>query len=120
MIRPIKFAMALGVIAIAAATPAAAQFGRFQNDDRGNVEGKRASCEVYARLTQVQADANRQYRCDYRGPQWSRELDPHFRWCRFVKRSTLIEELRNRAADLQRCFDKLGDFDDDTWDRGRR
>ena len=28
------------------------------NDRRGDVEGKRASCEVYARIAQVQADAN--------------------------------------------------------------
>ena len=42
---------------------------RFDRDDRrGEVEGKRASCEVYARIAQVQADANRRFRCGFRGP----------------------------------------------------
>ena len=29
-----------------------------KGDRRGDVEGKRANCEVYARIAQVQADAN--------------------------------------------------------------
>jgi hypothetical protein len=29
----------------------------------------------------------------------------------------VAEEQRNKAEDLQRCFDKLGDFDDDRWGR---
>jgi len=37
---------------------------RFGHDDRrGDVEGKRASCEVYARIAQVQADASDRFRC---------------------------------------------------------
>ena len=91
---------------------------RFDRDDRrGEVEGKRASCEVYARIAQVQADANRRFRCGFRGPGWVSDLQPHFRWCRFVPRRRIAEEQRNRAEELQRCFDRLGDFDDDRWSR---
>ena len=39
-------------------------------------------------------------------------------WCRYVPRRKIAEEQRSRADELQRCFDKLGDFDED--DRGRR
>jgi len=91
------------------------RFGR--DDRRGDVEGKRASCEVYARIAVVQAVANRKYRCGYRGPEWRDEPEPHFRWCRYVPRRRIAEEQRNRSKDLQHCFDRLGDFDDD--DRGR-
>lgn len=90
-----------------------------RNDRRGDVEGKRASCEVYARIAVVQADANRRFRCGYRGPAWNEDPRPHFHWCRFVPRRRIAEEQRNRAQDLQRCFDRLGDFDDDLWDRRR-
>ena len=91
---------------------------RFDRDDRrGDVEGKRANCEVYARIAQVQADANKRFRCDFRGPGWVADAQPHFRWCRFVPRRKVAEEQRNRAEELQRCFDKLGDFDDDRWSR---
>jgi hypothetical protein len=86
---------------------------RFGHDDkRGEVEGKRANCEVYARIAQVQADANNRYRCGYTGPRWSRDTEPHFRWCRFAPRRQLAEEQRGREDDLQACFNKLGDFDD--------
>jgi hypothetical protein len=81
------------------------------------VEGKRASCEVYARIAVVQADANKRFRCGLRGPAWSNDPGPHFQWCRFVPRRKIAEEQRSRADDLQRCFDKLGDFDDDRWGR---
>ncbi len=80
-------------------------------------EAKRAACETYARIAVVQAQANRDYRCDFRGPQWIADRDPHFNWCRYVRRSTLVEELRNRAQSLQQCFNKLGDFDDDRYER---
>jgi hypothetical protein len=93
------------------------KFGR--DDRRGDVEGKRASCEVYARVAQVQADANKRFRCGLRGPAWESDLKPHFQWCRFVPRQRIAEEQRNRSQDLQRCFDKLGDFDEDDR-RGRR
>jgi hypothetical protein len=92
------------------------RFGR--DDRRGDVEGKRASCEVYARIAVVQADANARFRCGLRGPAWVSDPAPHFRWCRFVPRGRIAQEQRSRADELQRCFDRLGDFDDD--DRGRR
>jgi hypothetical protein len=89
------------------------KFGR--DDRRGDVEGKRASCEVYARIAVVQADAAKRFRCGLRGPAWNDDPGPHFQWCRFVPRRRIAEEQRNRADELQRCFDKLGDFDDDRW-----
>jgi len=81
------------------------------NDRRGEVEGKRASCEVYARIAQVQADANNRFRCGYRGPRWDSDLRPHFQWCRWAPRRALAEEQRGRAEQLQDCFNRLGDFD---------
>ena len=92
------------------------KFGR--DDRRGDVEGKRASCEVYARIAVVQAEANSRFRCGLRGPAWVADVKPHFQWCRYVPRRKIAEEQRSRADELQRCFDRLGDFDDD--DRGRR
>src|SRR6185312_1688320 len=50
------------------------KFGR--DDRRGDVEGKRASCEVYARIAQVQADANARFRCGLRGPAWVSDPAP--------------------------------------------
>ncbi len=91
------------------------RFGR--DDRRGEVEGKRASCEVYARIAVVQADANARFRCGLRGPAWVSDPAPHFRWCRFVPRQRIAEEQRGRAMELQRCFDRLGDFDDNRWAR---
>lgn len=88
-----------------------------RGDRRGDVEGKRANCEVYARIAQVQADANMRFRCGFRGPGWVSDPQPHFRWCRYVPRRRVAEEQRSRSEDLQRCFDKLGDFDDDRWSR---
>ena len=91
---------------------------RFDRDDRrGDVEGKRASCEVYARIAVVQAVANKKYRCRYRGPAWRDDPAPHFRWCRHVPRRRIAEEQRARSKDLQACFDGLGDFDDTRWSR---
>jgi hypothetical protein len=93
---------------------------RYDGDERGNVEGKRAACETYARVALVQAEANRKYRCGYTGPRWETEVEPHFRWCRHVRRESLGMEARERAGELQRCFDRLGDFDDEAWEhRGR-
>ena len=88
-----------------------------RGDRRGDVEGKRANCEVYARIAQVQAEANRRFRCGLRGPAWESDPQPHFRWCRYVPRRKVAEEQRTRSEELQRCFDKLGDFDDDRWSR---
>lgn len=92
---------------------------QFEPDDRGNVEGKRASCEVYARVAQVQIDANREYHCGLGGVAWDPNVEAHFRWCRYARRETVAEATRARFADLQRCFDRLGDFDDDSLDRPR-
>lgn len=91
------------------------RFGR--DDRRGDVEGKRASCEVYARIAVVQAQANQRFRCGLRGPAWANDPGPHFQWCRYVPRRRIAEEQHNRSEDLQRCFDRLGDFDDYRWGR---
>ena len=82
------------------------------NDRRGDVEGKRASCEVYARIAQVQADANDRFRCGFRGPRWDRDIKPHFMWCRWAPRRAVADEQRGRSEQLQDCFNRLGDFDD--------
>ena len=110
----IREAIVLASFATLAATlPALAQNFRFeQRDPRANVEGKRASCEVYARIALVQTDANRRFRCGYGGPRWTSDGWAHFRWCRFVSRTSIREEQRARAQDLQVCFDRLGDFDE--------
>jgi hypothetical protein len=109
-------------IVIMATFPAFAQSFQFQfgkgqfrferNDPNANVEGKRASCEVYARIAAVQTQANLQFRCGYVGPRWTTEPWPHFRWCRWAPRSDVFTEFRERAQALQGCFDQLGDFDE--------
>jgi len=107
--------VAVGVVA-GCATLADAQEFRFrfeQGDRRGEAEGKRANCEVYARIAVVQAEANSKFRCGYTDPRWGLDLGSHFRWCRFARRDVLLESQRSRAIDLQRCFEKLGDFDED-------
>ena len=107
----LAFAAAL---CVSASFPALSQgFGfRFDGDERGNVEGKRASCEVYAKVSEVQLEANRKFNCGYKGPRWDHDLEQHFRWCRHVKRDAVVTEMRERSADLQRCFNHLGDFDE--------
>jgi hypothetical protein len=92
---------------------------RYEGDERGNIEGKRASCEVYAKIAQVQADANRKYNCGYEGRRWEHSLEPHFHWCRHVSRDSVVAEVRERAGDLQRCFNRLGDFDEEDADYRR-
>ena len=101
-------------LCVAASLPALSQgFGfRFEGDARGNVEGKRAACEVYAKISEVQLEANRKYNCGYNGPRWDHDIEQHFRWCRHVRREAVNTEVRERAGELQRCFDRLGDFDD--------
>jgi hypothetical protein len=91
------------------------RFGR--DDDRRDVEGKRATCEVYARIAVIQADANERFRCGFQGPAWVSDPAPHFQWCRYVPRHRVAEEQSDRSKELQRCFDRLGDFDDDRWAR---
>jgi hypothetical protein len=113
-------AVAVG-LCVTASLPALSQgyesqrphFGfRYEGDERGNIEGKRASCEVYAKIAQVQADANSKYNCGYEGRRWEHSLEPHFHWCRHVSRDSVVTEVQERAGDLQRCFNRLGDFDE--------
>jgi hypothetical protein len=85
---------------------------------RAEREGRRANCDTYAKIAVVQADANRKYNCGYRGGEWEREERPHFRWCMRARRSFLEDELRFRTGELQKCFNKLGDDDEDSDDRG--
>lgn len=113
--------IALGLLATSA-LPALAQSVQFQfgtgqyryerEDPRANVEGKRASCEVYARIAEVQTQANLQFQCGYQGLRWATEPQPHFRWCRWAPRPEVFSEFRERAQALQQCFDNLGDFDE--------
>jgi hypothetical protein len=91
------------------------RFGR--DDPRRDVEGKRATCDTYARIAVIQAQANQRFRCGLQGPGWNDDPRRHFEWCRWVPRHRVAEEQRNRSEDLQRCFDGLGDFDDDRWAR---
>jgi hypothetical protein len=86
---------------------------RFDREDERANEGKRASCEVYAQISVVQAEANRRYNCGYSGERWDVSARTHFHWCRYVRRETIAHEFRDRAIDLQRCFDRMGDFDDE-------
>ncbi len=91
------------------------KFGR--DDPRRDVEGKRATCDTYARIAVIQAQANQRFRCGLQGPGWNDDPARHFQWCRWVPRQRVAEEQRHRSEDLQRCFDRLGDFDDDRWGR---
>ena len=86
-------------------------------DPRRDVEGKRASCDTYARIAVIQAQANQRFRCGLQGPAWNDDPAAHFQWCRYVPRHRIAEEQHNRSEELQRCFDRLGDFDDDRWSR---
>ena len=55
-----------------------------------------------------------------KGPAWVADPQPPFRLCRYVPRRKVAEEQRNRSEELQRYFDKLGDFDDDGGPRDDR
>jgi hypothetical protein len=89
-----------------------------RSDRRAERTGKRASCETYASIAVVQAEANKKYDCGYRGGEWIAEERPHMRWCMRSRRDYLLDEIRFRVAELQKCFEKLGDYDDDGNDRG--
>ena len=93
---------------------------RYEREDERASEGKRASCEVYAQISVVQAEANRRYNCGFGGERWDTDARTHFHWCRFVRRETIGREFRDRAIDLQGCFDRMGDFDDDRWQHWER
>ena len=88
--------------------------------DRGNREGKRASCDTYSSIATVQTEANDKYRCGNRGPEWSNNKRGHFEWCMTNKREFTLDEMRFRAQELQKCFNNLGDYDDDNYDRSYR
>ncbi len=85
---------------------------RFDREDRRGNEGKRASCTYYAQIAVVQAETNRRFNCGYVGPAWNSDARAHFQWCRFVRRETTGNANRERAIELQRCFDRMGDFDE--------
>ncbi len=85
-----------------------------------DAEGKRANCDTYAKIAVVQAEANDKYNCHLRGPEWNTNTRAHYEWCMFSKRDFLMDSLRWRAQELQKCFNNLGDYDDDRWDRGYR
>lgn len=97
-----------------------AQLEECRDERRGRRAGRRANCETYAKIAVVQADANKKYDCNYRGGEWIGEERPHFRWCMRARRDYLIDEIRYRAGELQKCFNKLGDDDEDVEDRGYR
>ena len=90
---------------------------RFEQDDHRANEGKRAACSVYAQIAVVQADANRRFNCGYQGARWENDARPHFRWCRYALREAVRHETRERSEDLQRCFDRMGDFDEERAER---
>lgn len=87
---------------------------------RHNREAKRANCDTYAKIAVVQAKANSKYECGYRGGEWIKRERPHFRWCLGARRAYLVDEIRYRQVQLQKCFNKLGDYDEDDQDRGYR
>jgi hypothetical protein len=96
---------------------------RCTNDRRGgggNREGKRANCDTYSRIAEVQAEANDKYNCGYRGGEWSTSKRSHFEWCMTNKREFALDEMRYRAQELQKCFNNLGDYDDERYDRNYR
>ena len=86
----------------------------------GNREGKRANCDTYSSIAEVQAEANDKYKCGYRGGEWSTNKRGHFEWCMTNKREFTLDEMRYRAQELQKCFNNLGDYDDDRYDRSYR
>jgi hypothetical protein len=86
----------------------------------GGREGKRANCDTYSSIAAVQAEANEKYKCGNRGGEWNTSKREHFGWCMTNKREFMIDEIRFRSQELQKCFNNLGDYDDDKWDRGYR
>jgi hypothetical protein len=95
-----------------------AQLEECRDKRRGERAGRRASCDTYAKVAVVQAEANKKYDCGFRGGEWVDNERPHMRWCMRARRAYLLDEIRYRAGELQKCFDKLGDDDEDAEDRG--
>ena len=86
-----------------------------RRDDRGGGDrvGKRAHCDTYSKIAEVQAQANQKYDCGFRGGEWVPDAKPHFAWCMRNRRDYMLDEIRFRAGELQQCFNKLGDYDED-------
>ncbi len=91
-----------------------------RDDNKGDRVGKRANCDAYAKIATVQAEANQKYNCGLRGGEWNTEERAHFRWCMKSRRAFLADEFRYRSGELQKCFDKLGDYDDEGNDKDYR
>jgi hypothetical protein len=90
---------------------------QFERGDERATEGKRAACTYYAQIAVVQADTNRRYNCGYSGPAWNDHARDHFRWCRFVRREATWQASKERAQQLQECFNRMGDFDEERDER---
>ena len=91
-----------------------------RDDRRSDRVGKRANCDTYSQIAQVQTDANQKYNCGYRGSEWVNDGRAHFGWCMSNRRDVLVDELRYRAVELQKCFNTLGDYDEGGDDNYRR
>jgi hypothetical protein len=85
-----------------------------------NREGKRASCDTYAKIAVIQAQSAEKYRCRLNGPAWNDNEREHFHWCLRAPRERLQADVRSRYEALAKCFQGLGDEDYDTWRGGRR
>ncbi len=93
--------------------------GGRDDEDFFNREGKRASCDTYAKIAVVQSEAADKYRCRLRGPEWNTNERDHFRWCLRAPRQRLQADVRSRYDALAKCFEGLGDEDYDVWSRRR-
>jgi hypothetical protein len=81
---------------------------------------RHAACDTYTRIAVVQAKAAQKFDCHFRGLEWSADSDTHYRWCMRARRRHLIDQVRYRAADLQKCFDSLGEAEGERDKRDRR
>ena len=52
-----------------------------REERRSERVGKRANCDTYSQIAQVQADANQKYNCGYCGSEWVDDSRAHFGWC---------------------------------------
>lgn len=87
--------------------------------DGANQNGRRANCETYAKLAMVLAEANEKYGCGLTGHEWTRDDRSHFHWCMTDRREFGAGRLGHRADALNKCFKRLGDYDEDTGGRRR-
>lgn len=116
----LSFLAVLPVLLAASGGPASAQIRRFLEEELFNREGKRASCDTYAKIAVIQSRAADKYDCHLRGPEWNTNERDHYRWCLHVSRSRLLEDVRSRYHALNHCFERLGDEDYDVWRRRHR